>query len=52
MIFLRMTDSPNILKTTTFYAVGLSYKKADAAMRGKFSLDAQAKINLLAQAKK
>lgn len=42
----------NILKTTTFYAVGLSYKKADAAMRGKFSLDAQAKINLLAQAKK
>ena len=42
----------NILKTTTFYAVGLSYKKADAEMRGKFSLDAQAKINLLAQAKK
>lgn len=34
-----------------FYSVGLSYKKADAAIRGKFSLDAQAKTNLLQQAK-
>jgi glutamyl-tRNA reductase len=34
-----------------FYSVGLSYKKADAAIRGKFSLDALAKTNLLQQAK-
>lgn len=34
-----------------FYAVGLSYKKADAEMRGKFSLDASAKTRLLEQAK-
>jgi glutamyl-tRNA reductase len=26
-----------------FYSVGLSYKKADAEMRGKFSLDTLAK---------
>ncbi|TRX35968.1 glutamyl-tRNA reductase [Flavobacterium restrictum] len=34
-----------------FYAVGLSYKKADAEVRGKFSLDALAKTRLLEQAK-
>jgi glutamyl-tRNA reductase len=39
-------------KPNTFYAVGLSYKKADAEMRGKFSLDSTAKTNLLSQAKK
>lgn len=38
-------------KFTTFYAVGLSYKKADAAIRGNFSLDDSAKKNLLQQAK-
>jgi glutamyl-tRNA reductase len=38
-------------KTTTFYAIGLSYLKADAEMRGKFSLDEQAKECLLTQAK-
>lgn len=38
-------------KHPTFYAIGLSYKKADAAMRGKFSLDDKAKLNLLHQAK-
>ena len=40
----------NISKHTSFYAVGLSYKKADAAIRGKFSLDAKAKSTLLMQA--
>ncbi|UUC46167.1 glutamyl-tRNA reductase [Flavobacterium cerinum] len=44
-------ENNTILKHPTFYAVGLSYKKADAEMRGKFSLDFQAKDNLLAQAK-
>ncbi|MGA9638134.1 glutamyl-tRNA reductase, partial [Flavobacterium sp.] len=34
-----------------FYAVGLSYKKADAETRGRFSLDAVAKTQLLEQAK-
>jgi glutamyl-tRNA reductase len=38
-------------KHTTFYAIGLSYKKADAEMRGKFSIDSNAKSNLLHQAK-
>ena len=38
-------------KGTTFYAIGLSYKKADAAVRGKFSLDATKKEALLLQAK-
>ena len=41
----------NMSKTTTFYALGLSYKKADATIRGKFSLDTNAQSNLLAQAK-
>lgn len=41
----------NTLKTTYFYAIGLSYKKADAEIRGHFSLDEQSKANLLQQAK-
>jgi glutamyl-tRNA reductase len=41
----------NMSKTTTFYALGLSYKKADATIRGKFSLDTNAQSDLLAQAK-
>lgn len=40
----------NMSKQATFYALGLSYKKADAEIRGKFSLDAQAKATLLIQA--
>jgi glutamyl-tRNA reductase len=40
----------NMTKHTSFYAVGLSYKKADAEIRGKFSLDAKAKATLLMQA--
>jgi glutamyl-tRNA reductase len=41
----------NMSKTTTFYALGLSYKKADATVRGKFSLDSKAQAALLTQAK-
>jgi glutamyl-tRNA reductase len=41
----------NMSKTTTFYALGLSYKKADATIRGKFSLDANAQSDLIQQAK-
>jgi len=33
-----------------FYAVGLSYRKADAGVRGKFSLDADARNAVLQQA--
>lgn len=40
-----------ISKGKTFYAVGLSYKKADAEIRGHFSLDASSIIALLNQAK-
>lgn len=41
----------NVSKHQTFYAVGLSYRKADAEIRGKFSLDENAKARLLQQAK-
>jgi glutamyl-tRNA reductase len=41
-----------VTKPLTFYAIGISYKKADAIMRGKFSLDENAKLNLLQQVKK
>lgn len=43
-------ENGNISKHTTFYAVGLSYKKADAEIRGKFSLDDNGKENVLIQA--
>ena len=36
----------------TFYAIGLSYKKADARVRGHFSLDDIAKHAVLEQAKR
>ncbi|WP_428223772.1 glutamyl-tRNA reductase [Flavobacterium sp.] len=39
-------------KPASFYAIGLSYLKADAEMRGKFSLDDTSKIQLIQQAKK
>ena len=41
----------NKSETTYFYVIGLSYKKADAKMRGEFSLDQNAKANLMLQAK-
>ena len=50
MIMNIMQQRPES-KGTTFYAIGLSYKKADAKIRGKFSLDAQKKEALLKQAK-
>lgn len=41
----------NMSRNTTFYALGLSYKKADATIRGKFSLDSKAQSAVLQQAK-
>ena len=41
----------NAPKHHYFYAVGLSYKKADAEIRGQFSLDTIAKTKVLEQAK-
>ena len=43
-------ENGNISKHSTFYVVGLSYKKADADIRGKFSLDDAGKKNVLKQA--
>ena len=43
-------ENGNITKHSTFYVVGLSYKKADADIRGKFSLDDVGKKNVLKQA--
>jgi len=44
-------ENNNVSKPHYFYAVGLSYKKADAVIRGKFNLDAAGKTRLLEQAK-
>jgi len=41
----------NISRSNYFYAIGLSYKKADADIRGHFSLDEESKRTLLNQAK-
>ena len=41
----------NISRHHSFYTVGLSYKKANADIRGKFSLEPAAMENLLAEAK-
>ncbi|MFM2229815.1 MAG: Glutamyl-tRNA reductase [Bacteroidota bacterium] len=38
------------VKHNSFYAIGMSYKKADAETRGRFSLDAVAQAKLLQQA--
>ena len=45
---MKNLNSP---KHKTFYSIGLSYMKADAEIRGKFSLDAKAKTHALVQAK-
>ncbi|WP_106791572.1 glutamyl-tRNA reductase [Aquimarina sp. Aq78] len=39
-------------KGTNFYTIGLSYKKADAEIRGHFSVNDEAKEGILEQAKK
>ncbi|MBT8313552.1 MAG: glutamyl-tRNA reductase [Maribacter sp.] len=41
----------HISKHNSFYTIGLNYKKADAVIRGNFSLDDRAMNNLLVQAK-
>ncbi|MDO7137805.1 MULTISPECIES: glutamyl-tRNA reductase [Algibacter] len=41
----------NVSKSNYFYAIGLSYKKADADIRGHFSLSEEGKLALLNQAK-
>ncbi|MEL6918056.1 MAG: glutamyl-tRNA reductase [Bacteroidota bacterium] len=41
----------HISKHNSFYTIGLNYKKADAIVRGKFSLDEDAMNQLLMQAK-
>lgn len=44
-------DQYNISKGNSFYIIGLSYKKADAEVRGNFSLDEISKKSLLQQGK-
>lgn len=44
-------ESYNISRGKHFYTIGLSYKKADAATRGHFSLSEEGKKNLLNQAR-
>lgn len=41
----------HISKHNSFYAIGLSYQKADADIRGNFSLDEEQKKNLIIDAK-
>ena len=45
--FLLMLNG-HTSKHTTFYAIGLSYQKADAEIRGHFSLDEEQKHALIA----
>ncbi|XLS29404.1 glutamyl-tRNA reductase [Flavobacteriaceae bacterium M23B6Z8] len=42
----------HLSKHPTFYAIGLSYQKADATIRGSFSLNEEQKHNILVQAKR
>lgn len=49
--FLSFMRNYHISKHNSFYAVGLSYKKADAEVRGKFSLDVPAIDHVLGKAK-
>jgi glutamyl-tRNA reductase len=42
----------HLSKHATFYVVGLSYQKADATIRGSFSLNEEQKHNILLQAKR
>lgn len=44
-------ENLNKVKTSTFYVIGLNYQKADAEIRGKFSLGEFSKEGLLKQAK-
>ncbi len=45
-------ESHSRAKGTNFYTIGLSYKKADAEIRGHFSVNEEAKEGILQQAKK
>merc|ERR1712146_737510 len=49
--FISFMRDYHISKHNSFYAVGLSYKKADAEVRGKFSLDVPAIDHILGKAK-
>lgn len=40
----------NISKYNNFYVIGISYKKADACIRGRFSLDVEQQERLLSEA--
>lgn len=42
----------HLSKHATFYALGLSYQKADATIRGRFSLSQEQKHHILVQAKR
>lgn len=50
-ITIKPMQKYNISKSSSFYAIGLSYKKADADTRGRFSLDEESKHKLLQDAK-
>src|SRR5680860_1182179 len=44
-------ENYHISKGKHFYTIGLSYKKAEATVRGHFSLTEEGKLNLLEKAK-
>lgn len=50
-LFDNYMKAYHISRHSSFYTIGLNYKKADAEIRGKFSLDHAATDNLLVQAK-
>lgn len=47
----RINNTPLSTSEGNFYAIGLNYKKADAEVRGHFSINDTAQTNILKQAK-
>ena len=39
------------IQATSFFIIGISYKNADAEIRGNYSLDPKSKLSLLTKAK-
>ncbi len=50
-LFSDNSNAPSTLSEGNFYAIGLNYKKADAEVRGHFSISEEAQKTILVQAK-
>ena len=50
-LFSTALDNPGYTSEGNFYAIGLNYRKADAVIRGHFSISESAQKSILSQAK-